>query len=88
MKFLDKSVSSEDLMLLRSGKARDKLFSLIGRLSELTQGSIGKVFDTIGEQEGMMEKLLSDMVIFDLSDLDTDRDANILTWLMLKQVYD
>ncbi|MEM3465408.1 MAG: ATP-binding protein [Thermoproteota archaeon] len=88
LKFLEKSIDSDDLMLLRSGKARDKLFSLVGRLSELTQGKIGKVFDTIGEQEGMMERLLSNTVIFNLCDLDTNRDANILTWLMLKQIYD
>lgn len=66
-------------MLLRSGKARDKLFSLVGRLSELTQGSIGKVFDMVGEQEAMVERLLLDTVIFNLSDMDTDRDANIFT---------
>ncbi|MEM3660220.1 MAG: hypothetical protein QXU11_07385 [Thermoproteota archaeon] len=88
IEFLEKSVDSEDVMILRSGKARDKLFSLVGRLSELTQGSIGKIFNTIDEQEDIIERLLSDMVIFDLSDLDTDRDANILTWLMLKQIYD
>ncbi len=88
MESLERSVDSEDLMFLPSGKARDKLFSLVGRLSELTQGSFGKVFDAIGEREGMMERLLSNMVIFDLSDLDTDRDANIFTWMMLKRVYD
>ncbi|MEM3648226.1 MAG: ATP-binding protein [Thermoproteota archaeon] len=88
MEFLEKGLDSEDPMLLRSGKARDKLFSLVGRLSELIQGSIGRVFDTIGGQEVTMERLLSNMVIFDLSDLDTDRDMNILTWLMLKQIYD
>ncbi|MBO3842640.1 MAG: ATP-binding protein, partial [Candidatus Brockarchaeota archaeon] len=88
VEFLEKDADSEDLMLLRSGKARDKLFSLVGRLSELTQGNIRKIFDAIGEQEGMMERLLSNMVIFDLSDMDTDRDANIFTWMMLKRVYD
>ncbi|MBO3754681.1 MAG: ATP-binding protein [Candidatus Brockarchaeota archaeon] len=36
----------------------------------------------------MMERLLSDIVIFDLSDMDTDRDANIFMWMMLKQIYD
>ncbi|MEM2687161.1 MAG: hypothetical protein QW796_02320, partial [Thermoproteota archaeon] len=88
IEFLEKGLDSEDLMLLRSGKARDKLFSLVGRLSELTQGSIGKVFDMVEEQEEMMERLLSNMVVFDLSDFDTDRDANIFTWMMLKQIYD
>ncbi|MBO3797292.1 MAG: ATP-binding protein [Thermoproteota archaeon] len=88
LEFLEKSLDSEDLMLLRSGKARDKLFSLVGRLSELTQGNIGKVFDVVSKQEDTMERLLSDTVIFDLSDMDTDRDANIFAWIMLKQVYD
>ncbi|MEM2087712.1 MAG: ATP-binding protein [Thermoproteota archaeon] len=88
VEFLEKGVDSEDLMLLRSGKARDKLFSLVGRLSELTQGSIGKVFNMVGGQEEMMGRLLSETAVFDLSDFDTDRDANIFTWMMLKQVYD
>ncbi|MEM3659042.1 MAG: ATP-binding protein [Thermoproteota archaeon] len=88
VEFLERSLGSEDLMLLRSGKVRDRLFSLVGRLSELTQGSIGRMFDAAGEQEGLMERLLSDTVIFDLRYLDTDRDANILTWMMLKRVYD
>ncbi len=88
VEFLEKDANSEDLTFLRSGKARDKLFSLVGRLSELAQGSIGKVFDTVGGQGGVMERLLSGMVVFDLSGMDTDRDANILTWLMLKRIYD
>ncbi|MEM2930866.1 MAG: hypothetical protein QW797_08430 [Thermoproteota archaeon] len=88
VEFLERSLDSEDSILLRSGKARDKLFSLMGRLSELTQGSIGRVFDAVGEREGMMERLLSDTVVFDLSDMDTDRDANVFTWMTLKRVYD
>jgi len=80
--------SSENWMLLRSGKARDKLFSLVGRLSELTEGNMGKIFDSRDGDEVHVEKLLSKTVVFDLTGLDTDRDANIFTWLMLKKVYD
>ncbi len=86
--FLESSLNSEDLILLRSGKARDKLFSLLGRLSELTEGAIGRMFSSFDERETRVEELLSKMVVFDLTGLDTDRDANIFTWLMLKQIYD
>ncbi|MBO3842097.1 MAG: hypothetical protein FGF48_06735 [Candidatus Brockarchaeota archaeon] len=48
--FLERSLGSDDLMLLHSGKARDKLFSLVGRLSELTQGKIGRIFDASEEK--------------------------------------
>jgi len=86
--FLESSLNSEDLMLLRSGKARDKLFSLLGRLSELTEGAMGRIFNNFNEHETRIEELLSKMVVFNLTGLDTDRDANIFTWLILKQIYD
>ncbi|MEM2981358.1 MAG: hypothetical protein QW385_08375 [Thermoproteota archaeon] len=86
--FLERSLGSDDLTLLRSGKARDKLFSLAGRLSELTQGEMGRMFNASGGNETRLEKLLSRTVIFNLTGLDTDRDANIFTWLMMKQIYD
>ncbi|MBO3840628.1 MAG: hypothetical protein JTT17_07445, partial [Candidatus Brockarchaeota archaeon] len=85
--FLERSLGSDNLMLLRSGKARDKLFSLAGRLSELTQGEMGRMFNASGGNETRLEKLLSRTVVFNLTGLDTDRDANIFTWLMMKQVY-
>ncbi|MBO3832597.1 MAG: DUF87 domain-containing protein [Candidatus Brockarchaeota archaeon] len=86
--FLERSLGSDDLILLRSGKARDKLFSLVGRLSELTQGEMGRIFNASEEKVIRLEKLLSRTVVFNLTGLDTDRDANIFTWLTMKQVYD
>jgi DNA helicase HerA-like ATPase len=86
--FLENSVSSESWMLLRSGKARDKLFSLVGRLSELAEGAMGEIFSNHKGSETRVEKLLSRNVVLNLTGLDTDRDANILTWLILKKIYD
>ena len=86
--FLEKSTDSDDWAIIRSGRARDKLFSLLGRLSELLEGNMGKVFDTLEGGEDRFEELLSRSVVFNLVDFDTDRDANIFTWLILKKVYD
>ncbi|MEM1554890.1 MAG: DUF87 domain-containing protein, partial [Thermoproteota archaeon] len=72
--FLERSLGSDDFTLLRSGKARDKLFSLVGRLSELTQGEMGRMFNASGGNETRLEKLLSRTIVFNLTGLDTDRD--------------
>lgn len=77
-----RSISSDLGPRMTSHKALDKIFSLQSRLSELTCGVVGNVFDT-KESSHSTGPLLSRNVILDLSGLDSDRDANLFTWTVL-----
>ncbi len=68
-------------------KARDKAFSLAGRLSELATGRIGNVFCGDGG-EASARYVVNENVVFDLSHLDSDRDVNIFSWILLKTLLD
>jgi DNA helicase HerA-like ATPase len=83
--FIEKNLNDD--IIFKSQKAKDKAFSLLSRLSELAEGEIGKIFNCY-ENETRIEELLNNNVIFDLSKLDIDRDSNILTWIILKKIYD
>jgi DNA helicase HerA-like ATPase len=83
--FIEKNLNDD--IIFKSQKAKDKAFSLLSRLSELAEGEIGKIFNCC-ENETRIEELLNNNVIFDLSKLDIDRDSNILTWIILKKIYD
>ena len=83
--FIEKSLNED--IIFKSQKAKDKAFSLLSRLSELAEGEIGKIFNCY-ENETKIEDILNNNVIFDLSKLDIDRDSNILTWIILKKIYD
>ncbi|MEM2927472.1 MAG: DUF87 domain-containing protein, partial [Nitrososphaerota archaeon] len=83
--FIEKSLNED--IIFKSNKAKDKAFSLLSRLSELAEGEIGKIFNC-SQNEIKIESILNNNVIFDLKNLDTERDSNILTWIILKKVYD
>jgi len=85
--YLEELVSGPPMGFLRASKFRDKLVSLASRLSELTLGSLKRVFNS--EIEGArLEELFGSSVILDLSCLDSDRDKNIFTWFILKEIFD
>ena len=71
---------------LSTRKAQDRFFSLIARLTELTTGSISRVFNS--ERSSVsIDRLLKENIAFDLASMDSDRDANLFTWIVLNEVY-
>ena len=85
--YLEELISGPPMGFLRASKFRDKLVSLASRLSELTLGSLERVFNS-KTGEARLEELLGGSLILDLSYLDSDRDKNIFTWFILKEIFD
>ena len=85
--YLEGLISGPPVGVLRASKFRDKLVSLASRLSELTFGSLGRVFGSKSERV-LLGELLEGSIILDLSCLDSDRGKNVFTWFMLKEIFD
>lgn len=85
VEYLRNSVLWTRCSLFRSNKFRDKLVSLISRVSELTSGSLSKIFSSIDNFN--LSRILMKNTVLDLSNL-IDRDKNIFTWFMLKEIFD
>jgi len=87
VRYLEGSGSELIRGFLDSRRARDALFSLYSRISELADGSASRFIEG-GEGAIGIGELLTEDAVIDLSSLSSERERNVVSWLVLKAIFE